>query len=69
METHGKTYTFAVRYSAAHGKGNVFAMRLTLAHGKGDEQTNGVNVRWKKNVCGALQTKAHGKLFVCRAPK
>jgi hypothetical protein len=72
---------FAVRYSAAHGRGNVFVVRLTLTHGKGDEQPNGVNVWWGKNVCtnknarlfAVRQIKTHGKLFFtgrffCRAP-
>jgi hypothetical protein len=65
---------FVVRYSAAHGKGNLFTVRLTLTHGEGDEQPNGVNVRWGKNVCtnknarlfAVRQIKTHGKLFFYR---
>jgi hypothetical protein len=55
---------------------DVFSVRLELAHDKDDEQTNGVNGRWKKMFVvrhkqNARQTngllcaniKTHGKLF------
>jgi hypothetical protein len=71
---------FVVRFSTAHGKWNVFAMRLVLAHGKEDEQTNGVNGPWKKNICrapkkarqtilpGAVKN-VHSKAPLCSAPE
>jgi hypothetical protein len=55
---------FAVRQMEIHGKhislscvGNVFAVRLVPTHGKDNEQGNGGNVRWEKNVCHAPRNK------------
>jgi hypothetical protein len=59
-----------VCFSIAHGKGNVFAVRLTLTHGKGDEQPNGVNVHYEKNVCRGPQRKRTANyLFAVRQNK
>jgi hypothetical protein len=57
---------FVVRFSTAHGKWNVFAMRLVLAHGKEDEQTNGVNGPWKKNICRAPKKSTANYFTGCR---